>query len=100
MSARFQFEAKLWRHQSEGAAWHFVTLPGDVSARMRTLSQGLRNAFGSLRVIATIGKTQWRTSVFADAKAGAFLLPVKAEVRRAEKIGHGDDVRVSVEIDL
>jgi|CXWL01.1.fsa_nt_gi hypothetical protein len=100
MSARFQFSGKLWRHQGDTGAWHFITLPSDVSAQMRALSQGLRNAFGSLRVIATIGKTQWRTSVFADTKAGAFLLPVKAEVRRAEKIGHGDDVKVSVEIDL
>ncbi|MEQ1617326.1 MAG: DUF1905 domain-containing protein [Terricaulis sp.] len=100
MSARFQFRAKVWRHQSDTGAWHFATLPGDVSAQMRALSQGLRNAFGSLRVIATIGKTQWRTSVFADTKAGVFLLPVKADVRRAERIDHGDEVNISVEIDL
>lgn len=99
MSARFAFSAKLWRY-SGTAAWHFVTLPKDVSRQMRSLSAGLRNAFGSLRVIARIGSTEWRTSVFADAKAGAFLLPVKAEVRRKEKIGHGDVVEVSVEIDL
>lgn len=100
MSARVKFSAKLWRHPSDTGAWHFVTLPKDVSGQVRTLSQGLRNAFGSLRVIATIGKTQWRTSVFADTKAGAYLLPVKADVRRAEKLSHGDDVAVSLEIDL
>jgi hypothetical protein len=99
MSARFAFTAQLWRH-SGAAAWHFVTLPQDVSAQMRTLTHGLRNAFGSLRIIATIGQSTWRTSVFADAKANAFLLPVKAEVRRKEHIGHGDEVAVSVEIDL
>lgn len=99
MSARFQFNAKLWRYQGN-AAWHFVTLPKDISEQTRSLTQGLRNAFGSLRVIATIGKTEWRTSVFADTKAGAFLLPVKAEVRKREKVGHGDTLCVSVEIDL
>jgi hypothetical protein len=99
MSARFAFTAKLWRHSGK-AAWHFVTLPKDVSAQMRALTQGLRNAFGSLRVIASIGDATWRTSVFADAKAGAFLLPVKAEVRRKARIGHGDEVKVTVEIDL
>ncbi len=67
---------------------------------MRGLSQGLRNAFGSLRVIAKIGKTQWHTSVFAYNKAGAFLLPIKAEVRKKENIGHGDAVDVAIEIDL
>lgn len=100
MSARFAFAAKLWRYPGETAAWHFVTLPKDISAQMRTLSQGLRNAFGSLRVIATIGDTTWRTSVFADTKVGAFLLPVKAEVRKKQKIAHGDAIKVSLEIDL
>lgn len=99
MSARFAFRAKLWRYAGD-AAWHFLTLPKDVSAQVRTLSHGLRNAFGSLRVIARIGKTEWRTSVFADAKAGAFLLPVKADVRKKEKIADGDMVDTRVEIDL
>ena len=100
MSARFAFRAKLWRYSGDTAAWHFVTVPKAKSKQMRALSQGLRNAFGSLRVIATIGKTSWRTSVFADAKAGAFLLPVKAELRKKEKIGHGDTVKVTLEIEL
>jgi hypothetical protein len=100
MSARFAFRAELWRHPGDKAAWFFVTVPKANSQRMRALSEGLRNAFGSLRVIATIGGTTWRTSVFADAKAGAYLLPVKAQVRKAEKIGHGDKVSVSLEIAL
>lgn len=99
MSARFAFRAKLRRYAGD-AAWHFVTLPVETSAEVRVLSSGMRNAFGALRVIARIGATQWRTSVFADTKAGAFLLPIKADVRRKEKIGVGDEIEVSVEIDL
>jgi hypothetical protein len=99
VSARFKFRAKLWRYAGE-AAWHFITVPKDISENMRAMSQGLRNAFGSLRVIAKIGKTEWRTSVFADTKAGAFLLPVKAEVRKKEKLAHGDEADVALEIDL
>lgn len=100
MSARFEFRAKLWRYPGDNAAWHFLTVPKLKSKQIRALSQGLRNAFGSLRVIATIGKTSWRTSVFADTKAGAFLLPVKAEVRKKEKIVHGDTVAIVLEIEL
>ncbi|MEZ5996252.1 MAG: DUF1905 domain-containing protein [Hyphomonadaceae bacterium] len=99
MSARFDFEAELWRSPGE-AGWHFVTLPKQTSDEMRALTQGMRNPFGSLRVIARTGKTTWRTSVFADTKAGAFLLPVKADVRRKEKLAPGARVRVRVEIDL
>lgn len=100
MSARFGFSARLRRYPGDGAAWHFVTLPKNVSAQMRALSVGLRNAFGTLRVIATIGASSWRTSVFFDTKADAFLLPVKAEIRRREGIGDGDTIKVTLEIDL
>lgn len=99
MSARFEFRAKLWRYSGE-AAWHFVTVPRAISEDMRALSHGSRNAFGSLRVIARIGETEWRTSVFADTKAAAFLLPVKADVRKRENLKHGDEAAVTLEIDL
>lgn len=99
MSARFAFRAKLWRYSGE-AGWHFITAPKETSDQIRRLSQGVRSAFGSLRVIATIGNTTWRTSVFFDGKADAFLLPVKAEVRGRERIGHGDETAVTIEIDL
>jgi len=96
---RYDFRAKVWRAEV-AAAWHFVTLPHDTSKQIRTVAGGLMNAFGSLRVTATIGKTSWKTSVFADTKAKAFVLPLKADVRRKEKVAEGDEVRVSVEIDL
>lgn len=99
MSAQFKFATKLWRHSGE-AAWHFVTLPKTTANELRVLTTGMRNAFGTVRVIATIGNTTWRTSVFADSKAGSFLLPVKADVRKREKISHGDSVDITLEIDL
>ncbi len=99
MSARYDFTAKLWRHGG-AAAWHFVTLPVDVSARIKTLAGGMMNAFGSLRVNVSIGKSSWKTSLFLDSKRGAFLLPVKADVRRKAGIGDGDEVDVTVEIEL
>jgi hypothetical protein len=98
VSARYDFSAELWRHTGT-AAWHFVTLPKDVSMRIRKLTGGSLN-FGSLRVTARIGKTSWRTSVFYDTKAGSFLLPVKAEVRRKEGVSSGDRMKVGVELEL
>jgi hypothetical protein len=96
---RYPFKAKVWRAEV-AAAWHFVTLPQDTSKQIRAVAGGLMNAIGSLRVTAKIGKTAWKTSVFADTKAGAFVLPLKADVRRKEKLAAGDEVAVSVEIDL
>ena len=99
MTIRYGFRAKLWRYPGE-SAWHFVTLPKRLSKQIRTLSFGLRNPFGSLRVIASVGETRWRTSAFWDTKAGAFLLPVKSDVRRCESIAVGDTFSVSLELDV
>lgn len=38
--------------------------------------------------------TTWRTSVFPDSKAKAYLLPVKKAIRTAEDLGAEDRVRV------
>ena len=86
------FRAKVWSQSSTGA-WHFVTLPDELSKRIRTLTTGLRKPFGSFHVVARTGKTTWETSLFADQKRQAFVLPVKADVRRKEKLGPADRSR-------
>jgi Domain of unknown function (DUF1905) len=93
---RFTFTSPLWKYSGD-SAWHFVTLPADVAARIKFLQLG-RRAFGSVRVLATIGKSTFETSVFPDSKSGCYLLPVKASIRKAEKIGHGDEVSCLVEL--
>lgn len=89
----FEFSAELWRHPGEDG-WHFLTLPADLAAELRDLFAGAHRAFGSLPVDARIGTTSWPTSLFSDTRRGSYLLPVKAAVRRAERIGPGDEVRV------
>ena len=58
----------------------------------------MKRGWGSLPVTVTIGKTSWKTSIFPDAKAGAYLLPLKADVRKKEKILASDTVSFSLEI--
>jgi hypothetical protein len=93
-NSAFPFTAPLWKYSGE-SAWHFISLPADVSARIKFL-QPARRGFGSVRVLAMIGKTKFETSVFPDTKSGCYLLPVKASIRKAEKIGHGDEVSVVI----
>ena len=90
-----QFRAKLWRYNGK-AVWYFLTLPKGLSAEIKALHGLGGSAWGSLRVNASIGSTQWKTSIFPDSKAGAYLLPVKAAVRRAEGIDDGDSVKVTL----
>ena len=94
---KFEFTAPLWRYPGEGG-WHFVSLPPEIGDDITGVTAGIRAGFGSVRVAVTIGTTSWRTSIFPDSKTGTYLLPVKKEVRDAEKLQTGDDVRARVQI--
>lgn len=99
MTLEETFRAKVWTQESTGA-WHFVTLPNELSQRIRTLTTGQLKPFGSFHVKARCGLTRWESSLFADKKRSAFLLPVKADVRKAEKIALGDMIEVTVTFDF
>jgi hypothetical protein len=98
LGLNFRFSAELWK--VEGASsWHFVTLPKGVADEIRFALGGKRPGFGSVRVLARIGKTAWNTSVFPDAASGSYFLPIKATVRKAEKIVVGLAVEVSLDVE-
>lgn len=101
----FTTTTTLWRWQSATApaAWFFVTIAGDVADGIRLAAisgQWLdgRKGFGSARVAARIGGTNWQTSVFPHKESGGWLLPIKAAVRKAEGLIEGDMVTVTVSL--
>lgn len=96
--ARFVFDAPLWEYHGSGA-WHFVSLPPEVSDEIADLDAGPRTAFGSVRVTVTVGATTWSTSVFPDRKSATYLLPVKKSVRQAELLTVGDVAKVELVVD-
>jgi hypothetical protein len=49
-------------------------------------------------VAVEIGDTRWTTSLWP--KDGAYVVPLKDKVRRAEGIGIGDVVAVRLQVDL
>jgi hypothetical protein len=50
--------------------------------------------WGVIPVTAQIGDTSWQTSLFP--KDGRYLVPVKAQVRKAEALELGDVVTVNL----
>ncbi|MGD9957391.1 MAG: DUF1905 domain-containing protein [Candidatus Nanopelagicales bacterium] len=98
MSIEATFSAPLWRWSGE-SAWHFLTVPEAVSDDIASRVEP-GPGFGSVKVTASVGGTTWSTSVFPDSRSGRYLLPVKAAVRRRERIEDGDeiDVRLVVEV--
>jgi hypothetical protein len=92
-----RFDAELWLHEGEGA-WVFATVPDDVSDDVRARTAGARRGFGSVRVRVHVGATTWTTSLFPDAARGAYVLPVKKEVRVRERLEVGDRVGLGIEL--
>ncbi len=90
------FEAEVWVY-SGPAAWHFVTLPEEAASMVRFVA-GKAPGFGSVRVRAGVGKARWTTSLFPDRKSGSYLLPLKADIRKGEKISAGDRIAVSLTV--
>ena len=89
----YRFRSELWLHDGN-AAWHFVTVPGDISDDIEARTAHQSRGFGSVRVRVVVGATTWSTSVFPDSKKQAYVLPVKQEVRRLEELAAGDAVDV------
>ena len=93
------FDAELWIWDARrNDSWTFVSLPADASDEIRDVAGGLGRGFGSVRVRVTLGGTSWTTSVFPDSTRGAYVLPIKRDVRRAEAVEAGDVATVTVEL--
>jgi hypothetical protein len=93
------FDAELWLWDARrGESWTFVSLPAEESEDIRALAGGPRRGFGSLRVRARLGASAWTTSIFPDTARGAYVLPIKRAVRKAEDLAVGDVATVTVEL--
>lgn len=97
MTSTFSFPATLWEHEGPGA-WHFVSLPHDVTDEIAEMSRGRTGGFGSVRVEVTIGHSRWRTSLFPDSRRGTYVLPVKKAVRTAETLADGSHAAVRLQL--
>ena len=89
------FAGDIWQWRGP-APYYFVTVPDDESALIHTLSPGVSYGWGMIPVRARIGGTEWKTSLFP--KDGLFVVPIKAAVRRAERIHEGDTVTLRLTV--
>ena len=93
----------LWRGKAKdgtptSTAWHFVTIDGAVADAIRAAAPGRSAAWGSVYVRVTVGATHWQTSVFPSKDVAGYLLPIKASVRKAEKLVEGDQVTLQLAV--
>jgi hypothetical protein len=92
---KFEFNAKIWIYSGKGA-WHFVALPLDMSKEIRDNLKDEEEGWGRLKAVAEIGNTKWDTAIWFDTKRKTYLLPIKAEIRKKEKLETDMEVQVRV----
>lgn len=92
----YKIKSKLFKWQGE-AAWYFIRIDENTTNEIKDKFGMMARGWGSLPVNVTLGKSQWRTSIFPEKK-GTYLLPMKLQTRKAEKINDGDLVSLMIEI--
>jgi len=95
MDLRVDGEIFFWRGPSP---YHFVTVPDEQSAALKAASAAVTYGWGMIPVTATIGGTEWTTSLFP--KDGRYLVPLKDKVRDAEGLDVDDVVTVHLHVDV
>ncbi len=94
----------LTRWEGDRGTYHLVSIKGGdaetiaMHARIEKLEMGSRRGFGSVKVMARIGDTIWKSSVFPQNKSSEWILLVSKKVMKAENIVKGDDVNLELEL--
>ncbi len=78
--------------------WRFLVIPQLTSEEIKDRFGMRAKGWGSIPVVVTVGKTTWETSIFPDKKSGTYLLPLKAQIRKAEGITDDDEVKFRIEV--
>lgn len=90
-----EFSGTLWNWVGP-APWYFVTVPAEHCDFLKAASAFVTYGWGMIPVRVRVGRTAWTTSLFP--KDGLYLVPIKASVRKAERLQEGDTVAVELEV--
>jgi Domain of unknown function (DUF1905) len=90
-----EFSGEIWEWRGP-APWYFVTVPEEQSQVIKAVSKLVTYGWGVIPVRVQIGETTWKTSLFP--KDEAYLVPIKASVRKAESLEEGQTVTVQLEV--
>lgn len=97
MKSSYTLKSKVLVYQGP-SAWRFLVIPKKQGVEIKKKFGAHAKGWGSIPVAVTVGKTMWDTSIFPDSKAGTYLLPLKAKVRKTEEIMDEDTVTFALRI--
>jgi hypothetical protein len=80
------------------APYYFVRVPEDEAALIESVSAGITYGWGMIPADVTIGETTWYTALWP--REGAYVVPLKDKIRKAEGIELEDVVTVRLALDV
>ncbi|MFQ3648233.1 MAG: DUF1905 domain-containing protein [Anaerolineae bacterium] len=86
-----EFTGRIWYWRGP-APWYFVTVPADESQDIKAIASSVTYGWGVIPVDVQIGNTTWYTSLIP--KDDAYLVPIRADVRKAEQLDEGGEVHI------
>lgn len=92
---KYEFSANTWQHPSP-YGWHFVSLPQAMADEIRENLKWQEEGWGRLKATAKVGNSEWETAIWFDTKHKTYLLPIKASIRKSEKIEPNSNVKVII----
>ncbi len=90
-----EFSGKIWFWKGP-APWYFVTVPQQQRDDLKTIAGIVTYGWGMIPVKARLGKTEWQTSLWP--KDDSYIVPIKASVRKAEKVEEGATVIIQLQV--
>ena len=90
-----EFSGEIWTWRGP-APHHFVAVPEDECADIEATAALVTYGWGMIPVTLQIGGTEWTTSLWP--KDGGYVVPLKAAVRRAERLEVGDVVTIRLTV--
>lgn len=90
-----EFSGKIWFWKGP-SPFFFVTIPAEQSRDIKAISKIVTYGWGVIPVHVRIGNTEFTTSLFP--KDELYIVPLKASVRKSEKLEEGDTVSIRLEV--
>lgn len=92
------FTTKVYHYSTspDMIGWTMVSLPKEISVEIRDNFKYLEQGWGRMKVTAKVGNSEWQTAIWFDTKQDAYLLPLKAIIRKKENIVLDEDVEITI----
>lgn len=92
-----EFSGEIWYWRGP-APFFFVSLPAEYTDGIKAIEGLVTYGWGMIPVRARICNTSFATAMFP--KDGRYVLPLKADLRKAEDLVEGEVVNVELSIEL